>query len=338
MGNAGLTHGRHSVTTFPRSCLMTRPHQFASCQPLKSFPDGDGRQAVKAALPLRRTGAADPPTTAITDMLVAHGVEIERVHKRWPAVFRYDVARLQATLQILSTSDLDPAKVIRRHPEVLKLKPEVLASNLAFLQALLIDANKAVESCPQLLIFSCKTIQSKLNKLTQLGLPADKMVKSSPFILIRSDEAIHRQIAFLHHLGLKAKHIVARFPLVIGLTEQCISAKISYLKDVGLDAVRLLNAQPQILSTNIDRNLRPTLEFLTKDMGRSLEEININPVCLTCSLEKRIKPRHRYMMAHGRRKDFALGTLLNCNDERFAWIVARQPMQHYQRWLQIVAL
>lgn len=50
------------------------------------------------------------------------------------------------------------------------------------------------------------------------------------------------------------------------------------------------------------------------------------------SLEKRIKPRYGYMMAQGRHKGYKLSTLLNCNDERFAWIVARKPVQHYHIW------
>jgi len=334
MGNAGLTRGRHPVTTFPCSRLMTRPHRFASRQPLNSFPDDDGRRAVKAAAPLRRNHPADPTPTAVIDVLASHGVDIERVRKRCPAVFRYDVARLQESLRVLSTSHLHPAKVINKYPEVLSLKPEVLASNLAFIQTLLIGANKAVESCPQLLIFSSQTIEPKMNVMAKLGLPTNKMVKISPAVLTRSAEAIHRKIALLRLLGSDATRIVARLPLVIGLTEQCIRAKFSHLNDVGLDAVKLLHAQPQIFSANIDRNLRPTIEFITRNMGRSLEEIRKNPVCLICSLEKRIKPRYRYMITHGRRKDYSLGTLFTPPDERFALLVAGQPLQHYQQWLQ----
>lgn len=49
-------------------------------------------------------------------------------------------------------------------------------------------------------------------------------------------------------------------------------------------------------------------------------------------LEK--KPESRYMMEHGRRKDFKLSTMLICNDERFAWTVARRPPEHYHQWLK----
>lgn len=91
-------------------------------------------------------------------------------------------------------------------------------------------------------------------------------------------------------------------------------------------------AQPQVIGRDIARTLRPTIEFMTMDMGRSLEEINRNPVSLLCSLENRIKPRYRYMMAHRRRKDCGLGTLCTLPDERFAWLVAKQPTQHYIEW------
>jgi len=97
-------------------------------------------------------------------------------------------------------------------------------------------------------------------------------------------------------------------------------------------------AQPPIISMNIDRKLGPTIEFITKKMGRSLEEINRAPVCFSISLTRRLKPRYFYMMAHGRRKDYSLGTLCTPPDDRFAWLVAGQPVQHYRHWLELFSL
>jgi hypothetical protein len=330
MGNAGLHRGRPALTALPRPLLATHYRRFASRRPRGPLVDDDG-QAVDAALLQRRTPPADPTPTASSDLLAAHGVDVERVQKRFSAALRYDVRRLQEVLRVLIASHLDPAKVINRRPQVLQVKPDVLASNLAFLQTLPMNVKKAVESCPQSLIFPSKTLQSKLEAFSRLGLSTEMAIKRSSAIFTRSDEAIPQKLSSLQHMGLDAKSIVARFPPILGLTDQYISAKLTYLRNLGLDAVRIINAYPQVISLDIDRKLQPTIEFLIKDTGRSLEEINRYPACLTYSLERRIKPRYRYMMAHSKRKDYSIGTLLSTNDERFAWIVAAQSVQHYHQ-------
>jgi len=267
MGNAGLTRGRPAIAAFRLRFTITRQRRFASHRPIL---DSDGQRGAKPAWSSQETCSADAKSTAISEFLAAHQIDVEKVRRRCPAVLRYDVTRLQAMLQFLNANNLDPVKILNKQPQILQRKPDTLASNLAFLQTLPINPTKAIESYPPLLCFPIDTIQSKMEALTK----------------------------------------------------------------IGLLPVSILNQYPQVFGRDIDRTSLHTIGFLTKDMGRSLEEINRNSVCLTYSLEKRIKPRHRYMMAHGRRKDFALGTLLNCNDERFAWTVARQPPQHYRDWLK----
>jgi hypothetical protein len=269
MGNAGLTRGRPAIAAFRLRFMITRQRRFASHRPIL---DSDGQRGAKPAWSSQETCSADAKSTAISEFLAAHQIDVEKVRRRCPAVLRYDVTRPQAMLQFLSASNVDPAKILNSQPQILQLKPDALASNLAFLQTLPINAKKAVEAYPPLLYLRIHTIQSKMDALARIGLPPE----------------------------------------------------------------RILNRYPEVFGRDIDRALPHIIHFLTKDMGRSLEEINQNSVYLTYSLEKRIKPRHRYMMAHGRRKDFALGTLLNCNDERFAWMVARQPLQHYRDWLASV--
>jgi hypothetical protein len=336
MGNAGVAGRRSAVTTLPRPLLAICQRRFASCRPPTVFPGDDRRHASKVATPRGRVSAADSVPNAITDILAALGIDVERVRRRCPAVLKYDVTRLHAMLQFFSTSNLDPAKLLNKYPQILQLKLDVLASNLTFLQTLPINANKAVESCPVLLYLPPKTIQSKLDMFGRLGLPAEMMIKRHSSIFARSDEAIRRKLAFLELLGLDAKHIVTQFPPVVGLTDRHIRSKFNYLSDMGLDARRIFNAKPQVISMDIERKLRPTIEFITKDMGYSLAEISKNPSCFTYSIEQRIKPRHRYMMAHGKRKDYALSTLFHSTDKAFTWLVDRHPVEHYHQWRESV--
>jgi hypothetical protein len=336
MGNAGAAAGR-SMTTLSRPLLMKQQRRFAFRRPPGPLPDGYDPNATKVTVPLRRSRAADPISADIADVLAAHRIDVEKVRRRYPAALRYDVPRLLEMLKFLSTNHLDTAKIINRQPQILQMNPQVLASKLAFFQTLSTKPNKVVESCPQLLFSPTKTIQRKMDMFRQRGVPPELLLNRFPSIFALGDEAIQHRIAFLQHLGLDAKQIAKRGPPVYALSEKNIQLKFDYFSNLGFDAARIFNAQPQVIGRSIDHTLPPTIEFLTKDMGRSLEEISRNPVCLTCSLTKRIKPRHRYMMAHGRRKDFALGTLLNSSEESFVWNVARQPLEHYRDWLKTVS-
>jgi hypothetical protein len=298
------------------------------------LPEGKGRRGVKADLPSQLKRAADPIPTTIRDIFEAHGIDAEKVRRRCPAVLLYDVVRLHTMLQFLIANLLNPAKIINKQPQILQLNPGTLASNLVFLQTLPMNAKHALELCPELLYLPPQTIRTKMNTLAQLGFAPEVVLKRFPVIVTLGDEGLRRRIAFLENLGLDARRIVKTGSCIFGLSENNIHVKFNYLRDVGLNAVKILNAHPQVTGLNIDRTLRPIIEFLTKDMGRSLEEINRYPACLSCNLEKRIKPRHRYMMAHGRRKDYCLSTLLKSNNDRFAWTVARQPPDHYHEWLK----
>jgi hypothetical protein len=299
MGNIGVVRGFSAVTHLPRAFLTTHTRRrLASRRPPGPLLNDDGRCLPKP----RRPCAPNATPTAISDLLTQHGVDVEKVRRRCPAPLRYDVMRVEALLRFLSERHFDPAKTLNKYPQVLQMEPKVLASNLIFLQTLRIDLKKAVESCPMLLYLPTKTVQSKMAMWAQLGLNPETVLKRWPAMLTLSDDAIRRQVAFLQGLGLNAKRIVQRHPQVIG--------------------------------RSIEGTLRPTFDFITKDMGRSLEKIDRNPVSLLYSLENRIKPRYRYMMEHGIRKDYSLSTLLTCSDECFTWTIARQPVQHYHDWLK----
>jgi len=148
---------------------------------------------------------------------------------------------------------------------------------LEFLKTLSINVSKSIETSPTLLLSRVKTIQSKMAAWKTLGLKPEVMLR--------------RQATIIHH------------------TKDTIQKRMAFLKEAGLDPVRIINAQPPVVILDIERNLRPTIEFITLVMGHSLQEINRNPVCLMCSLEKRLKPRHQYMKLYRKGKDYSLGTI-----------------------------
>lgn len=246
------------------------------------------------------------------DVLLAHGIEIEKVRKHRSSVLRYETSRIQKSLDFLNHNGLDAAKVVNRDPQVLQSQPEVMAANLEFLRTLPISVTKEVAKCPHLLHLPIHTIQSKLDVIASHGVR---------FILLDS-------------LGLDARRIVERFPSVLSRPEPSIRSHLNFLSGVGLDAIQIINAAPSIIGCGIEQNLRPTITFITKDMGRSLQDIHRHPASLSYSLEHRIKPRYLYMMLYSHRKDYALSTLLTPNNDRFSGAVARQSLQHYTNWLK----
>jgi len=290
----------------------TNQRWFASRQPEGNISE---RRGLKATLPQRRTSVADPMPPAITNVFTQHGINPERVRRRCPAALHYDVTRIQTMLQFLSAKRLDPAKVINKRPQILQMNTKVVASNLVFLQMLPMNVRKVVEMSPELLSLPCHTIQTKIDALAHLGFVPETVLKRFPALISLDLDAIRSRIAFLHHLGLDYKLIVIRSFPAFGLSPATIQSKFTYLIDVGLDAARIIDAQPSVLGRNIDRTLQPIITFSTKDMGRSLEKINQTPACLTYSLEKHIKPRYWYMMAHGRRTDFSLSSLCNLSNQ-----------------------
>jgi len=251
-----------------------------------------------------------------TQLLQYHGVDTAKNHNTFRNILNYDVPRA-----LLSTStiegipaisenrrncrcptrdNIDIGKAVGRNARLLSRPPEVVSARLASLKALGIDAKKTIDAYPTVLNLLSQTVQEKLCFLSSLGFDANVLVFRSPGILTKSKQAIRICIAFL--------------------------------EDSGLDAMRIVNAQPSVLGYNIDRKVRPTIEFITKDMGRSVEEINRCPRCLAASLEQRLKPRYRYMMLHGKRNDLSLRTLAASIDELFVLVVSDQPLEHYRQW------
>jgi len=244
----------------------------------------------------------DSVPASTVDLLNALGIDIDKTHRRCPSVLRYDPTRITAIVSCLNIHGLDVLKVVNRQPIVLQVSPGKIASNMEFLRTLPIDAKKAVESSPGLLFCSIVTLRSKIDLLVSLGLKPHLVITRFPSISTHSKKSIHLCFEFLSHLGL--------------------------------DAVRILNSVPSVIGHDLERTLRPTIEFITTDMGRSLQEINACPRCLTCSLKQRLTPRYRYMMLYGKRKDYSLSTLCCYPNHRFAMAIGTHSLQQYEEWLQ----
>jgi len=227
-------------------------------------------------------------------------VDTTKILMRCGNILNSDAMRTAAVIQILAINNIDVGKAIRRNPKLLRLSPEVLAARLDSLRALGIDGPRAI--------------------------------KQQPTVLNLLSHTIEKKTLFLFSIGFNAKALIHRSSKVLTFSKDAIRSSIEFLKGNGLDAMRILGTQPTLMGSHTNRRLRPMIEFITKDMGRSHEEINRCPRCLTASLEQRLKPRYRYTVLYGKRKDYSLNTFTAATDKNFVWTVAHQPLDHYRQW------
>jgi len=216
-------------------------------------------------------------------LLQCHGISINKVTKR-----ALHHSKTEEVINVLMKHAIDIKKAVHGHPELLSIAPNVLDARLEVLRNSGIDVVEVAARRPRLLSLLSMTVESKMILLSSFGHDAKKLVRRNPAVLTYSKAAIL----------------------------DCVKI----LNDNRLDAARIIRGEPTVIGM---RSLLPAIEFITKDMGRSLEEINRCPRSLTTSLEKRLKPRHRDMMMFAKRKDYSLSTLCASTEQRFEQILAR---------------
>jgi hypothetical protein len=273
--------------------------------------------------------------SAVVQSLLAHGINAAKVRKKCPTALNQGLPRIKVLMDFFATHSLDFCKTVNKDPRTLGLRPDTMLAKIAWLGRINVNSEAAVAMFPQLLTLRVKSMQAKVDLLHTLGLDASKIVQRFPVVLGLNTTSVRNRFIFVENLGLDAIRTIEGCPQVLSYCETAIIARIKFLKDVGLDARQIIRAQPTLLGRDINRRLLPNFQFITEDMGRTFEDIVSNPICLGYSLERRIQPRHRYLMLHGRRKDYSLGTFLNCSDEHFVKLT-NQTLTHYRQWLTVV--
>jgi len=237
-------------------------------------------------------------TTA--QLLSSHGVDLKKVARRCNSALQCDVANAQAVITTLKKHDINAIKMIESNPRLLRIPVELFDARIVALKGFLGERPKAIANAPTLLGHLSHTLEYKIPLLTSLGLDAKKLIR--------------------------------RYPMVLGHKVQSASVRISFFEETGLDAIGIINGFPHVIGYDIGRKLRPIVEYITKDMGRLLEEINKCPRCFSTSLELRLKPRHEYLMLCGRRQDYSLGVICGSTDAKFVTLT-NQTFDHYRQWL-----
>ncbi|KAI3946149.1 hypothetical protein MKX01_024905 [Papaver californicum] len=96
------------------------------------------------------------------------------------------------------------------------------------------------------------------------------------------------------------------------------TAKLTFLENLGFsceESSRICARLPAIFGYSIDNNLMPKIEYLVREMDRSIDELEAFPQYLAFSLEKRIVPRHLHLKE--RNVIIPLHKMLLWSDQKF---------------------
>lgn len=213
---------------------------------------------------------------------------------------------------------------------------------------------KVLRNHPQILGNSLATLESKVELWESLGVPlTPQMVEAYPVVLSHSLDRIKEGVETVKSILREpiAYSILTRFPcLAFRKKTDLMETFVGLQSILGIEeAGRLLESDPFLLLVSRDTLLhtfeqfievfggeislkmvktcpgllhctwnvtRPKLDFVFHEMGRSKEEVAVSSSILTCSLEKRIKPRY-YALVQVGKKDLALATMFNCSPQKF---------------------
>lgn len=232
-------------------------------------------------------------------------------------------------------------QMIKRRPSTLTLSAHenIIPTCEYFVKELEMEKEqlaKALITFPQLLGCSLEAkIKPTVNYiLHELHVPQEvftKKLRRQITILGRSLETLKTRVRWLEsNLGYSEDEMSKFLSLSLYafvLSEETLQAKIKNLCfQFGIDFKEcgaLLRNYPQMLTISV-RNVNNTIEYLTQSMGRDLEEVRKAPRVLSCSLERRIKPRYKILtMNDFPMEEYSLLTLFCCNDDDFEKLLER---------------
>jgi len=127
-------------------------------------------------------------------------------------------------------------------------------------------------------------------------------VNISRYRVSLSISTIVNKLIYLRSVGVKnVRKVVKRYQHVVSFFVDIknLQGIVEYLMGVGVKNVgRVIERYPSVLGYSVNR-LERKFEYLTKEIGLSINSIETNTFLLGLSLEKRIKPRWEYIKSLG---------------------------------------
>lgn len=146
------------------------------------------------------------------------------------------------------------------------------------------------------------------------------LITKCPKILFSDvDYCLRPTVKFLKQLGVEKLNLPTTLNAhLLDTRVEKLKEKIKFLRSIGFtyqESARICARLPAIFGYSVENNLRPKLEYLVEEMGRSLEELDRFPQYFGFSLERRIAPRHLHLKQRNVR--IPLNRMLLWGDKKF---------------------
>ncbi|MCO5559134.1 hypothetical protein L7F22_012726 [Adiantum nelumboides] len=261
----------------------------------------------------------------VVDYLLSLGLDesiLQKIVRRRKACFYVKINKVKERLGYLMSLGIkieDIGKVITRHPQVLEYTVDrMMKPRVQYLQSLGVPETRlgrVLTVSPSLLRCSLAgTLKKRVRfLLEEVGVTegdVPKIVLLSPQILTQSiTDSLRPRINFLlKKVGLSQERVakmVKKHPQLLHYSiTNGIQPRIDFLRSIGLsdhDVAVVLSRSSQVLSLSVEKSLKPKCDYLSKELKCGLSTIVSFPAYLSLSLEQRIRPRHEFLKALGRR-------------------------------------
>jgi hypothetical protein len=192
------------------------------------------------------------------------------------------------------------------------------------------QAREAVGKQPTILTYTSDTNAKCWSMLTAtkdgLGLSpeeARKCILRSPTVLLYDHDDVVQRLGLLKSLGYaEARALVLTAPYVLNFKEETVIKHAAWLKQSGLDHVKLVTSLPILLGAPTTTEMQAKLDFLSRVVGTSKDELNKAASLFALSLDGRLQARYFYALLKHRLVQFtSKSTLMKVTDASFLAMV-----------------
>eukprot|EP00667_Euglena_gracilis_P021456 EG_transcript_23496 len=239
----------------------------------------------------------------VVQLLQDNQVDVVRAVNLNPNVLQRRIGTLQCIMDAVVSCGHSVADVFNRYPSFMRMS----AADVSIMLELRGQTNASATR-------HHRPMHPKALLLYSLGLDSEWLLKRVP-----------------NKEGELLERVVRSNPTVLGLRTEALQQRVQFLKENGLNVVQSVNGCPSVLYLNVERKLRPILDFVVQDMEIAPSELNKASKTWAYDLEGRLRPRFCYLKSLGRSVG-NLSTFGSCSDVRFATRIAKTDLQKYYAW------
>eukprot|EP01018_Ginkgo_biloba_P029681 Gb_04089 [translate_table: standard] len=237
--------------------------------------------------------------------------------------------KFREKLLYLEIMGVDSRKALTNNPAIRSMSLETMQTVVRFLEQMGMmqkDLGRIFGMCPQILSSNIdEDLVPVFNFLVdEVNIPEKdlrKTINKCPRLLVCSvKDQLRPTLYYLQKLGFVDEHSVtcSNTILLVSSVENTLIPKLEYLQSLGLsykDAVSMVVRAPGLFTFSIANNFQPKFDYLVNEMGGCLDDLKEFPQYFAFSLEKRIKPRHEFLVKYN--VSLPLSTMLKATDGEF---------------------